>query len=83
MKYPEESCDILLDPWLRGIKGPGVDEVEGWILRSGLDSAARGTPGSTSPGSAMEPTSLRVRRSFRGRERKFRRSSRNPMSLLC
>jgi hypothetical protein len=78
--------DVPLDSWSREVEGLGVGKVGGPILRSGLDSVGRGTPEPTPPGSATGPISflpsLRARRSFRGRESKFRTLSRRPMLSL-
>jgi hypothetical protein len=78
--------DVPLDSWSREVEGLGIGKAGVPIPRSGLDSVGRGTPEPTPPGSALEATSflpsLRARRSFRGRERKFRTLSRSPMLSL-
>jgi hypothetical protein len=43
MKYPRNECvSIPLDSWSPEVKGLSAGEVEGPILRSGLDSVGRG-----------------------------------------
>jgi len=82
MNIRDKAIYVLLDPWSWVIEGLDIGEVEGLIPRSGVDSAWRGTTGTTRPASPVEPTSLppslRTRRSIGSGERR----SRSPISWL-